>query len=297
MQRFSHPQIKQIHTLRKSGLAFKKISKILQISPSTVFKYSADLSLSQKALNLLEQNQTNNQQKFVLSFAKEKTIQISKLNKNFANLLGHLFFDGSVHYCSGKFVLSYTNSSKKNIFEFIKNLNLCFNLRPSKIYSVKGKPTNWFIVQAYSKKAYLYLKSISESYSTSENARIPNCIMISTFPIKTAFLRAFWDDEGCISNDGVLVGSSNSENMIEDLITLHLELGIECKKNITKPENREPHYRIVIKNTSDNFHEFIEKIGFQYAIVTRGYNIGKYKKAVLAEKFNQKYKKLSVISN
>ncbi|MFH1586735.1 MAG: LAGLIDADG family homing endonuclease [Candidatus Diapherotrites archaeon] len=281
MRKLSPLHVEQIRNLRKNGLAYKKIARRLQISPSTVSKYSRNIILSREKKKQLEENQSKNRQKFASNYAREKPIKLPKFDENFANLLGHLFFDGSVSYHNGKFVLSYTNSSKKAINSFNKKIDSCFGLTPSKIYKVKGKNTDWFMAQTYSKKAYSYLKSISCSFSTSEGIGIPKEIINSNFSMKASFLRAFWDDEGSISNTSELTGTSNSEKMIDDLITIHKEFGIICSKYRQVKEMGKDIFHLRINGNEDNFSRFIEKIGFEHAIITRGHHIGKYKKDVL----------------
>ncbi|MBU0635914.1 LAGLIDADG family homing endonuclease [Candidatus Micrarchaeota archaeon] len=132
------------------------------------------------------------------------------------------------------------------------------------------------------------MKQISETFSTSKGAQVPGLIKSSTTKIKAAFLRAFWDDEGCISDRGVLSGTSSSEKMVTDLILIHNELGIECYKEVV----RQPTwtiFRLVLRRNRENFNNFITKIGFEHAIVTKGYHVGKYKSDVLLEKYTQKY--------
>jgi len=96
-------------------------------------------------------------------------------------------------------------------------------------------------------------------------------------------------DEGCISHAGQLDGCSCSEPMIDDLVKMHQSFGIKSKKYVAGRREYSPLFRIHVSKCKENFARFIDKIGFQYAIVTKGYHIGKAKKDLLLEKFIEAY--------
>ena len=93
-------------------------------------------------------------------------------------------------------------------------------------------------------------------------------------------LAAFWADEGCVDNRGYLTGSSKSQKMVDDLVTLHKSLGIDCKKHLNK--KGKAHY-LSIKRNLPNYSKFYQKIDFGKAIVKAGYNLGRYKQEVFVE--------------
>ena len=132
------------------------------------------------------------------------------------------------------------------------------------------------------------MEQIAPTFSTSKGARVPDLIKTATTEIKASFLRAFWDDEGSISNRGDLTGASVSEPMIDDLIALHRALGIDSIKYMSSRIPKPVFYLIVRKNRA-NYQKFVERIGFEYATITKGHNIGKFKKDVLLEKYNERY--------
>ncbi|VVC00200.1 Uncharacterised protein [uncultured archaeon] len=285
----SEPEVSEVRSLREKGFSYHQISASLGVSPATALKYSCSVELSESASELLADLELRNWGKFAKKYSAEKEIVHPLLDEDFANLLGHLFFDGSVFTCNGKFVLNYTNASKVAIDEFISLLWKCFRLKPAIIQLLQRNNLPIFQVECYSKKAYTFLRSISPSFSTSKNARVPGLIMTSNDSIKSAFLMAFWDDEGCITHNGQLEGCSVSESMIDDLIVMHRGFGIECRKLVCNGHERAPLYRIVIKKSKSNFARFIAKAGFQHAIVAKGHHIGKAKKDLLLEKFIEAY--------
>ncbi|PIN85694.1 MAG: hypothetical protein COV47_00825 [Candidatus Diapherotrites archaeon CG11_big_fil_rev_8_21_14_0_20_37_9] len=230
MQKLGAATISNIRFQRLYGVGYKTIAKALGLSPATVFKYAATLPLSNFAQENILASEKDNQIKFAEKFAKEKSIIYPKVDEYFVNLLGHLFFDGSVYQSGKKYVLSYTNSSLLAIKNFEFLIGYCFSLTPSKLICYTGIKIPWFESKVYSKKAYNYLLNVSSSFSTSDPVGVPKIIFDSSTEIKSAFLVAFWDDEGCISNTGCLSGSSNSLKMISDLVKLHDSLGIKCHK-------------------------------------------------------------------
>jgi len=268
MLKFSEQTIKTIQSLRKKGNSYKMIAKTLQLSPASIHKYSKHTSLTSKARKILKEKEKRKQITFASRYAKEKPILTPNLDYNFSSLLGHLFFDGSVSACDGKYTLEYTNSSLGAINAFSYKMKRCFGLKTTKIYKGEGKNIDWYAVQIHSKKAYKYLLDISYSFSTSKNIGVPKIIFDSTPELKSAFLRAFWDDEGCISNKS---------------------FGIICGIEKINQKKRNPCFRLIIRRSKENWQNFIENVGFEHGIITKGHNIGKHKKEILLEKFRRRY--------
>ncbi|HIH09739.1 MAG TPA: hypothetical protein HA254_03640 [Candidatus Diapherotrites archaeon] len=71
--------------------------------------------------------------------------------------------------------------------------------------------------------------------------------------------------------------------MIEDLISMHECFGIRCSRHRRISEGGVM-YAIPIKRSRENYVKFGVFAGFEHAIVARGYNIGKPKKALLADR-------------
>ncbi len=101
--------------------------------------------------------------------------------------------------------------------------------------------------------------------------------------MKTEFLRAFWEDEGCISKNGAISGKSKSETVITQLVRLHREFGIDCsiwKDNISK------NFAIYVKKNKNNIRKF-NKIGFGDGLVTSGFFIGEKKANIFKMLYGQ----------
>jgi len=290
MKELTKKKIESITHLRKKGHGYKAIAKRLYLSPSTVHKYARQTKLSKIAKLKLTKNQSIREQKFAKVFAKSKEIKTPHLDEKLAFVLGHLFFDGSVSKISnGQYRFNYTNSSYPAVMAFITNIHNVFGISSHSLLVQKGKNVDWYMATFSSKKVWTFVKQFSFSFSTKENIGIPNQIKEATQKIQRAFLRTFWDDEGSVSHTGALSGSSKSELMIDDLITMHHLLGIKSRKSINKTSGC---YNINLGQRLEKQIKFQKSINFRFGKVTKGHNVGRFKKDVLQKII---YKKLPLM--
>lgn len=104
--------------------------------------------------------------------------------------------------------------------------------------------------------------------------------------MKIELLRAFWNDEGSISANGRLSADSRSKKIIDQLISIHKQFGLNLNK--TKYfVSRKPMYKIYLSKTKENTAKFIRLGLFTFSIVGRGQNKGKLKIAVTKEALNK----------
>ena len=281
----SEHQIVTIKNSRKQGMAFKKIAKSLNVSSSTVHKYSKSVILTEPQQHTLEEETHRKLKRFVSIYSTPKKIQIPKINEDFVFLLGHLFFDGSVcKVVKGQYKCNYTNASLELIQEFVEKVKMCFGIQPLKIQTFDGVNVDWYQATFFSKKAHAFLLSVAPTFSTKEGARVPEFIFSLNEKLIGIFLQTFWDDEGSVSDHCNVTGCSKSEQMIDDLITLHTLLGIKS----TKSRKGNGCFQIRIRSHLLNILIFSAKVNFSKAIVTKGNHIGRYKKDVLQDGINQK---------
>ena len=120
--------------------------------------------------------------------------------------------------------------------------------------------------------AYSDLLRYTKSYSTSNMVtRIPKVIINGSKQIKLEFLRTFWDDEGSISGDGTLSGSSNSYTVIKLLAEIHNEF--RFKNSIYKVKSQDKWiYVLRLRKNKKNLRTFYKNRLFTDSIVTQGYN-------------------------
>ncbi|MAG18277.1 MAG: hypothetical protein CL944_02280 [Candidatus Diapherotrites archaeon] len=281
MHSISVSLIRNLQESRRKAISYKAIAKEFNLSPATVLKYCRKVELKGSGKRILEINEQVNREKFAEVYAKVKKIRKPLFSKKFSNLLGHLFFDGSVNFTLGRYDLTYTNASQKLVHTFNKNMIESFDLKSGKISKISGVNFDWFVCHHYSKSVCEFLSELSESFSTSDGIGVPTQILEGDNGIKAAFLGAFWDDEGSISDSGKLEGSLVSKEMIVGLSKLHFDLGIENKVYTNKKKGD---FTVHINKNEVNYLLFQEKIGFSDSLVVHGKNSGNLKKNVLREK-------------
>jgi len=148
-----------------------------------------------------------------------------------ARVLGHLYFDGCVSVDRrGNHRINYSNASIKSIKNFAKLVELRFHLKQQKIRYFEGEKGNYCQIEFGSKKLVKNLIRRYGNFSTSKLVTMPSGI-IGNKAASIQFLKAFWDDEGCITTDRLRIhGALMSETMIDGLIFIHRKLGIQCTK-------------------------------------------------------------------
>jgi len=282
-QRLNEKLIKKVINLRKMGLSYKKIANKLEISSATSHKYAKRTGISLNGKERIEKNNKKRIENFVKRFAKEKEIQEIKINKKTVRIISHCLFDGSV--CTnniGDYRISYTNSSKKEVNQFVKDFEESFGIQVNDIKKMKGKNIDWYEIYFCSKQAFMELHKYIPNYSTSsKKCELRPWIFELPRQLKIEFLRAFWLDEGCVSADGKIHGKSKSKKVIEQIVKLHESLGIEC--SIWK-DNTSKNFAIYIHKKNENIQKF-SKIGFGSGIVTRGKYLGERKQKVFSDIF------------
>lgn len=134
-------------------------------------------------------------------------------------------FDGTLH----DYGIAYYNNNDFLIKEVESDIKKVYNLE-SKI----KRKNKLFTLRCHSKQVTEDLLKYTPSFSTSEgtDARIPNCVMKGNSLIKKTFLRAFWDDEGCIifnpdKQIRELIAYTSNKQVMEQLKDLHKDFSIE----------------------------------------------------------------------
>jgi len=180
-------------------------------------------------------------------------------------IVAHLMGDG----CVTKKYFAYYNKNQLLIDNFEKDV---LNVFP-KVHVTKGKVNSGTHFRMITNKSIIeFLKSILPDYR-SHTLSIPS--MINNRDLKKEFLRALYDDEGCVGLRAFkktneikrnLTLSSNSRRLIEEIkLMLCNNFGIVSNKIQTCVKNRDEkiftNYVLSITGKS-NFEKFREKIGF-----------------------------------
>ena len=287
--------------LRNEGYSYSEIQNFvnkefgLSLGDGTLNKHLSKIEINEKGKNrLLEkikkdrslagfmgiQSQIANGRDLSKLFDNcryDSTLEIKEqepqLNVIKARLIGHCMFDGYVRDDYEAFTISYSSIVEEQVENFRTLLREVYGLDSSK----EKREDGLFTARSGSKNAVIDLLSYTPSYSTKEitEAMVPNDIMNGPKEIKIAFLKAFWNDEGCIVCDRVidkrgythfsrqLEGSTENDNVRIGLLKLHKDIGLDAKNWGKK----------IIINGLENLKLFKENIGFEpYAIVSKNYD-------------------------
>jgi hypothetical protein len=278
MRQLSSDVIAQITKLRYKGASYKEIARKLFVGVGTSHKYTKNVKVSPAGVQRLERKLKKKQNLFKRRYATPKEIPMAhRLTLSKIRIISHCLFDGSVVFHDGNYRIKYTNASWGLIKQFMRDMYNVYGLEPVYVRLNDGKNQPWWEVEFFSKRAVEDLLRYSLSYSTLNDLSLPRGITRNRKFIR-AFLRAFWEDEGCIDYAGRLIAKSKSRRLIHDIQMLHQKFGISCSIWF---DSRSNVYGIYVRKNSENFHRFSEKIGFGSSVITRGRFSGRRKGVIL----------------
>ncbi|MEK6888585.1 MAG: hypothetical protein AABW80_00590 [Nanoarchaeota archaeon] len=110
--------------------------------------------------------------------------------------------------------------------------------------------------------------------------RKPKEILFGDNKIKIAFLTAFFNDEGSISNDGRIMGDLKNEIMIKQIISMLREFDLPFKM-IDYKEKNGLIYKIYLPKKLEYLERFQQLNLFDKSIITHGKNILNKKENIL----------------
>lgn len=147
-----------------------------------------------------------------------------------AHIVAHLQFDGTIGFCNSRGYLIYYNTNKKMVMQFAEDMEEAFEVKNR--ISVKHRNNEnkkWNDCYSYRcqrTKVIMLLLNMT-SYGTYD-WRVPNWIVNGSKKIKSAYLQAFFDDEGGFAGCGIHGTSCNYEGLqqIRDMLN---SLGIRGK--------------------------------------------------------------------
>jgi hypothetical protein len=251
MKKLKSGTIRRIKRIRRERKSFKEIARILKISPATAHKYAKELNIVVKR-----------------KAVPRKRIKLPKnIHKSLIRILGHCMFDGSVFASNGNYVIRYTNSSEKEVENFVRDMWRVFRIKPTTFYRTQGKDIEWYEVAFLSKRIYEFLHNFATSFSTSKGAMFKGELITQlSKDLIIELLKTFWCDEGGISVNGKIVGKTKSLNLLYQLKCMHESLGLVV--SLWK-DRKSSNYALYIRKSKRNIKTF-SKIGFAHGVVTRG---------------------------
>ncbi len=117
-------------------------------------------------------------------------------NEKLACLLGHILGDGCIK--SKEENVYYTNKSKELIDEFKLIIKDLFGIEPKENYNVERNFYEVYPPKTIAK--FLVLCGFPKGEKVNRELTIPEWIKNGSFEIKSAFIRALFDDEGTVIN-------------------------------------------------------------------------------------------------
>ena len=149
----------------------------------------------------------------------------------FAEFLGYLIGDGNIHI--SKHTIVYTTGDRQLADRYAQLVTELFAIEPVLSWdnkTINGKGGRWRVV-FYSANVPDLLQSLGiDLRAKAPQKYIPDVILRSPKPVVSAFLRAYFDCDGCASvTDGVIL-STFSDNIAQTLQVMLLNYGILSRR-------------------------------------------------------------------
>src|SRR5256884_2634662 len=149
----------------------------------------------------------------------------------FAEFLGYLIGDGNIHIT--KNAIGYTTGDRELADRYASLVKELFAIEPNVFWddrTVSGKGGRWRVV-FYSANVLDLLQSLGiDLKAKARQKRIPNAILRSPRPVVSAFLRAYFDCDGCASVKQGVILSTFSDDIGQTLQILLLNYGILSRR-------------------------------------------------------------------
>jgi stage V sporulation protein R len=146
---------------------------------------------------------------------------------SFAEFLGYLTGDGNIHV--SKNAIGYTTGDRELAVRYASLVQELFAIEATPFWDHKtlnGNGGRWRVV-FYSANVLDLLQSLGiDLRAKARQKRIPDCVLRSPKPVVSAFLRAYFDCDGCASAKQGVILSTFSDEIAQTLQILLLNYGI-----------------------------------------------------------------------
>ncbi len=153
------------------------------------------------------------------------------VTESFAEFLGYLIGDGNIHVT--KNAIGYTTGDRELADRYALLVRELFAIEATPFWDAKtlnGKGGRWRVV-FYSVNVLDLLQSLGiDLRAKARNKRIPDCILRSPKSVVSAFIRAYFDCDGCASIKQGVILSTFSDDIAETLQVLLLNYGILSRR-------------------------------------------------------------------
>jgi stage V sporulation protein R len=154
------------------------------------------------------------------------------VTEDFAAFLGYLIGDGNIH--TSKQAIGFTSGDRESIDHYAALVKSLFSIEPRVFWdarTVNGKGGRWRAV-FYSANVLELLRVLGiDLYAKARTKAIPDVVLQSPKHVVSAFLRAYFDCDGCASAQHGVILSTFSEKIAQALQVLLLNYGILSRRH------------------------------------------------------------------
>src|SRR5256886_7506751 len=140
------------------------------------------------------------------------------VSASFAEFLGYLIGDGNIH--TSKNAIGYTTGDRELADRYALLVSELFAIEAVPFWdsrTLNGKGGRWRVV-FYSANVLDLLQSLGiDLKAKARQKRIPDAILRSPSPVVSAFLRAYFDSDGCASLTSGVILSTFSDDIAQAL--------------------------------------------------------------------------------
>ncbi len=148
-----------------------------------------------------------------------------------AEFLGYLIGDGNIHV--SKNAIGYTTGDRELADRYAALVTELFSIEATPFWddrTLNGKGGRWRVV-FYSANVLDLIQSLGiDLKAKAHHKRIPDVILRSPKPVVSAFLRAYFDCDGCASTKQGVILSTFSDDIAQTLQILLLNYGILTRR-------------------------------------------------------------------
>ena len=155
----------------------------------------------------------------------------TQVTEQFAEFLGYLTGDGNIHTSKG--AIGFTSGDRELADRYALLVLELFAIQATPFWdnrTVNGKGGRWRVV-FYSANVLDLLQSLDiDLHAKAPQKCIPDCILQSPKSVVSAFIRAYFDCDGCASTKQGVILSTFSDDIAEALQVVLLNFGILSRR-------------------------------------------------------------------
>ncbi|HYB02430.1 MAG TPA: SpoVR family protein [Ktedonobacteraceae bacterium] len=155
----------------------------------------------------------------------------TQVTEQFAEFLGYLIGDGNIHTSKG--AIGFTSGDRELADRYALLVRELFAIQATPFWdnrTVNGKGGRWRVV-FYSANVLDLLQSLDiDLHAKAPQKCIPDCILQSPKSVVSAFIRAYFDCDGCASTKQGVILSTFSDDIAEALQVVLLNFGILSRR-------------------------------------------------------------------